>query len=205
MSGNVAVKALMDSGADAMSNMYEVYLTFPGSAEAQILTVRAEGFKIPEAETATYDKKYHGHGIKAFKTEVNYERKFDMTFRMDAAYNLHESFEKWHAYSGNHVTGGVSNVAGATGKVVVRALNSTYVATDDSNYGVLAKMESYESSNPAGSLKTDASLQTWTFDDVAVTKVGQPEFKTDSADALKFTVSFIFGQTDYPGYNDMAS
>lgn len=204
MARNKAIEALINSGADAFSNMYELYITPPGSDAGSVMTVRASSFKIPEAAVETYDKKYHGNSIKAVKPNLTFERKFTVTFRADAAYNLHDLFIKWHGMLGNPVTGGVSNTSShAEGTVKVKALSSAYIAMKDQSYSVYGN----SSKNFSGDMGEIAASQTdtrdWTFENVWVEKVGQFEYKTDSADALTFQVDFVFGDTDYPAYNEI--
>lgn len=198
---NKAIQALMDSGADAFANMYELYIQGPG-ADSKVMTVRASGFKIPEAAVEVYDKKYHGNTVKAVKPNLNFERKFTITFRADAAYQLHEFFVKWHAMVGNPVTGGVANTAAhAYGKVKCKSIASTFIANNDANYGVNNRFFK----DDMGEIPSteEAGVETWDFDNVWVDKVSQFEYKTESADPLQFTVDFNFGQTNFPAYKDM--
>lgn len=199
---NKAVQALMDSGADAFSNMYELYVQGPGQDSASVMTVRATGFKIPEAAVETYDKKYHGNAIKAVKPSLNFERKFQVTFRADAGYNLHEFFVKWHGMVGNPVTGGVANTsAHAEGKVSCKTIASTFIAAKDATYGVNDKFFTGDMGEIPST--TTEGVETWDFDNVWVEKVGQFEYKTDTSDALTFTVDFCFGQTNFPAYDEI--
>lgn len=206
---NKAIQALMNSGADAFSNMYELYITPPGSSDESVMTVRASSFKIPEAAIETYDKKYHGNAIKAAKPSINFERKFTVQFRADAQYNLHDLFVKWHGMIANPVTGGVSNTTShAEGKVRVNTLASAYIAMKDQSYSVYGASNDKNFGGDMGEIASSCSNDTdgirgWVFENVWPEKVGQFEYKTDSADALQFSVDFIFGETDYPAYNEI--
>lgn len=195
---NKAIQALVNSGADAMSNMYEVYIKFPGSKDGanEVMTVRADGFKIPDVAVETYPIEYHGQKIDRPKTVVTIDRHFDLTFRLDAAYQIHQAFLEWQSLAGNPVTGGVSNRATDFGEVKVVALKGGYLALEDDIY--------LSNTGDKGEIKAGASeeaIRPWTFKDVWVSKVTEPEFKTEGGDKITFQVTFNFGECDYPGYN----
>ena len=88
------------------------------------------------------------------------------------------------------VNGGVANWAAALGTVKVTGLSGAYNGTSTNDI--------YSAEN--GSITGDAN-PTWTFYDVWVSKVGQPQFTTEGGDALKYSVAFKFGDCDYPFYN----
>lgn len=196
MATNKFLTALIEDGADAMSNMYDVYIKFPGSDAGKIMTVRAEGFKIPEAEIDTYEVKYHGTTYTKPKSEMKFDRKFSLTFRLDAGYNLLNTFKAWHAMVVNPVTGGVSNVAAALGEVEVEALAQNFIADEStSNFG----MKDWTKDD--GSVK--GAIKKWKFTEVWVNKVSQPEYKTEGGDKITFTVDFIFGNFNESDYGDL--
>lgn len=198
MEENNALTALIEAGADAQANMYDVELEFADWNA----TVRAEGFEIPEIEAPTYTNKYHGVGYDRVKTEQNFERKFSMTFRMDAKYGLYQAFTSLLSWHVNPNNGGVSNAnIDKVGTVTVRTVSSAIVAAGDSEaqaYKTLG-VEKYSNSSKAG-IKADGNELVWKFKGCFVTKVGMPKFKTDGADLVTFTVDFHFGDTDYPGF-----
>ena len=50
MSANAkAIQALVNRGADAMDNMYDVKIQFPWADSGSIVTTRIDGFNVPEA------------------------------------------------------------------------------------------------------------------------------------------------------------
>lgn len=201
---NLAVKSLLGDAADAMSNMYEVYIKFPGAEAGQVMTVRADGFEIPEAEVGTYEISYHGHKISKPKTELTFDRKFSLTFRLDAGYNWHQTFLNWQSMVGNPVTGGVANVAAALGEVTVVALKDAYIAMEGVDGSFFNKIELDDPKREGAIVEKEDNpegTQKWEFKQVWVKKVGQPKFKTDSADKMSFQVDFCFGQCTMPGYN----
>ena len=194
---NNALTALIEAGADAQANMYDVELEFADWNA----TVRAEGFEIPAVEAPTYTNKYHGVGYDRVKTEQTFERKFSMTFRMDAKYGLYQAFTSLLAWHVDPNTGGVANAnIDKVGTVTVRTINSAVVAAGDSDgqaYSVKG-IESYDNSAKTG-IKKDSGME-WKFKGCFVTKVDMPKFKTDGADLVTFAVDFHFGDVEYPGF-----
>lgn len=197
---NRFIQALFNSGADAFSNMYDVYISPPGDTGYKLMTVRADSFNVPEAAIQSYEKVYHGNKISAPKPEQAFDRKFSLSFRMDAYYGLHDFFLKWQSACVNPNTGGVSNIAPFLGKVEVRSLNTGFVASGTSN-SIIGNFTEDPSSDNSGGIK-EANTRVWTFGDVWVSKVGQPQYKTSSADPISFTVEFFFGNCKYPGYTE---
>ena len=70
------IQALVESGADAMNNIFDVIITFPAAIQAsenmqQQARVRLKGeVSIPEPVTQTYEIGYHGVGINRPKTSI---------------------------------------------------------------------------------------------------------------------------------------
>lgn len=201
MAENNALQALIDAGADAQTNMYDVSLEF-ASWNA---TVRAEGFDIPEISAETYQTKYHGVSYDRVKTEQTFERKFSMTFRMDAKYGLYQAFTSLLSWHVNPNNGGVANAnIDKVGTVKVRPIDSAVVAAPNSDAAQLngspAGVESYSSSDAQSIGQITSSSIEWVFENCFVTKVGMPKYKTDSADTINFEVEFHFGPCNYPGF-----
>lgn len=204
---NRFLQDLIDDSADAMTNMYDVFITFPGSDNGDqqtLMSVRAEGFDIPEATTGTYEVKYKGNTYTKVKSEIDFSRKFSLTLRVDAAYNLLETFEKWHAYTANPATGGVANYPAAKGTVTVNAIATPFTAYGDSNTTDTSSIFGNSNmSNQGEFLSSGKYIKSWVFEDVWVAKVGQPKFKREGADASTVTIEFNFGQTpSFPGYTN---
>lgn len=192
MANNSAIQAMLASGADAQQNMFDVWVTFPWDTDNEVvLSTRAANFAIKEADVQTEDRKYHGSTIKVPKTEVNMDRQFDLEFRLDASYALYQQFIIWHQTVGDPVNGGVANWANSTGKVRVQALTGTYAATS---------VNTYIDTQTTYAIADNTDNAEWTFYDVWVSKVTQPSFNGESGGALKYTVTFIFGDCDYPFY-----
>jgi hypothetical protein len=190
MANAKAVQALVNRGADAMDNMFDVSIQFPWAEAGSVVTTRIDGFNIPDAGNDGYDISYHGVTMKRPSSKQAFNREFELTFVLDAAYALYGEFVNWSMMVADPVNGGVANWAAALGTVKVTALSGAYNGTSTGDI--------YNAED--GSIIGDAN-PTWTFYDVWVSKVGQPQFKTAGGDALTYAVSFKFGDCDYPFYN----
>lgn len=203
-----AIQALLDLGADAYKNIYDVIITFPknegtvttagtkyevntGGGEQQV-SVRCQDFIIPRYATAEDERKYKGVSLKTTKPEEDFTREFELTFRMDAKYELYEKFCKWQ---GRVVgpNGEVSNFMNAFGTVEVAAIKGQYNATDNSIY---ESGKSIGGDNDPNAVNTGPAMtdkaKVWTFEDVWVSEVSRPEFSNSSADVITYTVKFNF-------------
>ena len=198
---NSGLQALIEAGADAQTNMYDVELEFANWNA----TVRASGFEIPDVEAPTYENSYHGVKYPRVKTEQGFERAFTLEFRMDAKYGLYQAMTSLLAWHVDPNTGGVSNAnIDKVGKVTVRTIDSAIVAADNAAAGTLAGaplgLEEYSNPNAGpGKGLIQGGLE-WVFENCFVTKVTMPKFSTDSADVIKFSVDFKFGKVKYPGF-----
>ena len=209
---NYALTSLIDAGADASSNMYDVVFDFLKLGYA--LTARAGGFDIPEFGVDTYQVKYHGVSYNRIKSEQNFERKFSLTFRMDAAYGLYDTLTKFASYHGDPNTGSVANTNVILGNVYVRAIKVPFIGTagnGDTHIGTVSGdttsnlyvegAEANVDTNNGNVIRQGDNTKSWAFKDVSCIKVGQPKYKTDGSDQLTFQVDFIFGNTKYAGYS----
>lgn len=197
---NRNIQALINSGADATKNMYDVLHKWPWTDGYDGgVSVRQKGVQIPESSTETYDVSYQGVTMKRAATKVNMDRVFDITYRLDAAYAEYGKFVKWHSYTSNPVTGQVGNTPLAIGAVKIVAPKGHYNAYDLWNDAKVEdrdkKMAMVDTDNSG-----DSGYVLWEFDNVWVYKVTQPAFSPDGGDALEFTVSYAFGDADYPEY-----
>lgn len=200
MSENYGLQALIEAGADAQTNMYDISLEFADWNA----TVRADGFDIPDVEVATYDTSYHGVKYTRVKTEQTFERSFDLTFRMDAKYGLYQAFTSLLAWHVNPNTGGVANAnIDKVGTVKVKTVDSAIVAADiGSNLsGSPAGLTEYLSTSATTAGQIGDTTMEWVFKNCYVTKVSMPKFKTEGADNVTFTVTFKFGDVKYPGFS----
>jgi hypothetical protein len=168
--------------------MYDCRIRFPWNDGNLTVTVRAEGFKNPDMESGTDDRAYHGVKIKVPKPEQLYERTFEITFRMDASYNLYGQFVTWLGGVADVASGGVANWAPLMGEVHITSLAGGYSAINEPSL-----------TREDDSIPDDSSSNAqWHYTNVWVSKVSQPEFKTEDASVLKYSVTFNFYDASVP-------
>ena len=208
------IRGLVNAGADLLTHMYDVKIYFPSANgqpdddpfQSYPITVRAEGFDIPDVGVGTYEIKYHGISIKRPNATLDLERTFSITFREDAAFNLRRRFSGWLAAVGDPVTGGVSNATSWFGKVEVGTVYGAYFAGSMNSPTGLGKGSSAgdnDIQDAYGHLtaRSDRNpLALWTFHNVWVSKVSGIQFKTDGGDANTFTVEFNYMDADFPHF-----
>lgn len=96
---------------DAFQNQYEILFPdgIPGGGDATILKLRADKeFEIPEDMTAEYTIEYQGIKIPKTSAKEETDKKFTISYRLDANWLVHESLRKWRALvlDGNTGSGG---------------------------------------------------------------------------------------------------
>ena len=231
------LRGLVNSGADLLKQMYDVTIIFPdqmtdtaqdsNSAFNYPITVRCDGFTIPEVAVGTYDIKYHGISVKRPNGALEGERSFELTFREDAAFMLRQRFSLWLMAVADPVTGGVSNAVNYFGTVSVRTIAGEYTATqfiaptgeklsgERSGSGVDSSVNNGETNYGDkqivdmgnGALPTKANqidyrdtnpIAEWNFYHVWVSKVAGIEFSTEASEANKFAVQFQYQDCDMP-------
>ena len=188
---NRAINALVSSGADAFANTFDVKIKFPWS-DSFTTMVRAQGFEVKDATTASYKIDYHGNSLDRPGTKMEFDRGFSLTFRMDAAYSLYGAMVEWHEAVTDPVNGGVSNYPSALGEVKVVALSGVFTAAEMATTLV----------NEGGDIKESSTSPIFSYSNVWVTHVSQPSYDHSSGDsAMTFTVDFKFADTSMPFYN----
>jgi hypothetical protein len=215
--------------------MYDVTIIFPdqmtdtaqdsNSAFNYPITVRCDGFTIPEVAVGTYDIKYHGISVKRPNGALEGERSFELTFREDAAFMLRQRFSLWLMTVADPVTGGVSNAVNYFGTVSVRTIAGEYTATqfiaptgkalsgeglsgnqiDNAKRGDQQDKQIVDMGNGAlPEKKTQVDyrdtnpIAEWNFYHVWVSKVAGIEFSTEASEANKFAVQFQYQDCDMP-------
>lgn len=228
------LRGLVNSGADLLKQMYDVTIIFPdqmtdtaqdsNSAFNYPITVRCDGFTIPEVAVGTYDIKYHGISVKRPNGALEGERSFELTFREDAAFMLRQRFSLWLMAVADPVTGGVSNAVNYFGTVSVRTIAGEYTATqfiaptgkalseglsgnqiDNAKRGNDQDEQIVDMGNGAlPEKKTQVDYRNtnpiaeWNFYHVWVSKVAGIEFSTEASEANKFAVQFQYQDCDMP-------
>lgn len=228
------LRGLVNSGADLLKQMYDVTIIFPdqmtdtaqdsNSAFNYPITVRCDGFTIPEVAVGTYYIKYHGISVKRPNGALEGERSFELTFREDAAFMLRQRFSLWLMAVADPVTGGVSNAVNYFGTVSVRTIAGEYTATqfiaptgkalseglsgnqiDNAKRGNDQDEQIVDMGNGAlPEKKTQVDYRNtnpiaeWNFYHVWVSKVAGIEFSTEASEANKFAVQFQYQDCDMP-------
>lgn len=228
------LRGLVNSGADLLKQMYDVTIIFPdqmtdsaqdsNTAFNYPITVRCDGFTIPEVAVGTYDIKYHGISVKRPNGALEGERSFELTFREDAAFMLRQRFSLWLMAVADPVTGGVSNAVNYFGTVSVRTIAGEYTATqfiaptgeklsgglsgnqiDNDKRGDAQDKQIVDMGNgalPEKKIQKDYRdtnpIAEWNFYHVWVSKVAGIEFSTEASEANKFAVQFQYQDCDMP-------
>lgn len=182
---NKAIDALVNAKADAYSNMYDVWMQFPWESSYALVSVRADGFKPPVSSIETDKREYHGNEIERPKPKVNVEKKFSITFTLDASYNLYGQFKIWSAQVVDAVNGGSSNWAAVLGKIKIKALAGAYIPS------TLDWKEDGSLFGAGGDSGKDANAH-WAYDNIYVTKVTEPDFKREGAERQTYEVEFVY-------------
>ena len=203
------IRGMVASGADLMTHMYDVKIWFPdfknpgklNEFQSYPLTVRATGFKPPEFTLKTYPISYHGLTIDRPAAALEGERSVELTFREDAVFELRNQFHTWMSVVGDPVTGGVSNQTFYYGKLSVGTIAAGYIANavnTPNGTGKTSDGTDIEDTHGFLTSRGQNPIAQWTFYNVWVSKVSQPDFKTDGADANQMSVKFHFMDIDYP-------
>lgn len=206
---------LVQSGADLMKHMYDVRIWFPSNEGTPLdtdfdgeagypITVRADGFKIPEVAIKTYDIEYHGMKMKRPGAALEGDRTFTISFREDAAFDLRRRFSTWMLVVGDPVTGGVSNATQFFGKVQVGTIGGAYFATTlatPQSSGNIGDKDLFGVNGNLANMNPEFNpLALWGFYNVWVSKVGGIEFATNAGDANTFEVEFQYMYIDMPQF-----
>lgn len=191
---NTFVASILNDGADAYSNLYDVKVTFPWDISGlSYITARAEGVKTPDIGTEMDEREYKGNKYKTPKPEQTGERMFDITFRLDANYSLYSNFAKWASLVGDPASGGVSNWASYLGTIEILGAGTTYSA--------ISEETGLHNTADNGALTEDNNAK-WKFTKVWAQKCTGLEFKTKGSDALTYTVTFCYADSSQPFLNN---
>jgi hypothetical protein len=242
------VTTLLGLGADAMDNMYDVVITPPkgmsglqaaiagragdlaySDAALANFTIRAEGFEPPKYKIQTYKVGYKGVEIDRPKTKLDMEREFELSFRLDANYQVYQFLSAWRSQlvqassgyvtnalwgedtQGDRVAGMVGEINSVFGSVTVTALSRPiYMAqgTPFQSFGVTeGKMDGTAA---GGSTLTETTplvggTTQWKFAHVWLAELDEPSFKNEGGDAIKIKAKFKFGDLIDPAYSYMGS
>jgi hypothetical protein len=221
---NSQITALLSLGADAMDNLYDVHIRFPGvvyepMANNTNLTLfngemekihnafalRCQGFEPPKFTLKTYEIRYKTIGLKKPAARIDGERVFKLQFRVDAYYSIYRGLLAWRGLVMQPSTGFASNdtfpnvandVGNFYGTVDVVAIDSPVVS---------AKGYQAEATGITSGVTTDLESGLglcWTFDKVWLIDVEDPKFKVGSGESMMVTATFGFGEYADPQIYD---
>jgi hypothetical protein len=180
---------LVNAGADAMSNMYEIYITTPGGAAQTPLRLRTKSFSPTVLNQGTYEVKYKTATLNRPSTSIEGERTFDIGFRLDSNYAVYKGLRDWQYTLFNPNTGYTAtqlNIA-SLGTIEVWTLKNDIYSAEQAT-GITKQM-------------TGASVAYWKYHDVWIQKMTEPEFNTDSSDPQEITATFYFSYVENPKDN----
>lgn len=217
---------LLGLGADAMDNMFDIQIDLPADLPdmasfesfASNLTIRGDGFQPPKLSVKTYEVKYKAVSIERPATRLEGKREFSITFRLDANYLAYRVLGAWKSMiaqaSAGYVTNGLFGAKGDNpgsgndvfGTVTVSSLARPIYMSADSRYrhaGVTDGKFTGEGTESVG-LPTSAELMTWKFEQVWLSDLDEPSYKTDGGDIIKVKATFKFGEFTDPIYGRYA-
>lgn len=221
--GNLSpVTTLLGLGADAMNNMFDIKIDLPEDVsaidlgfETQVpaLTIRADGFNPPVFNVKTYKVAWKAVEIERPSTKMTGDRKFDITFRLDANYIGYRLLGAWKGLIMQASSGYVTNALwGSTGDgssagnnvlgtVTVSALaRPIYMASRFAASGVTDGKFTGDLGTETGAMPTSSELSTWKFENVWLMAMDEPQYKTDGGEAIKIKATFGFGDFTDPVY-----
>jgi hypothetical protein len=214
------VSALLNVGADAMQNLYDIEIGFPAKLNIsdaednsfqKALMIRSAGFTPPAFNVKMYDVKYKTITIKRVAPEITGNREFKISFRLDAYYNIYKSFLKWRAQKYVPSTGFASNVIDSAYDTAAGEEENGSNGADSSflgyvkvlalakplSMGTTAFMDDYGITNSQKPIEETNALL-WDFKQVWVSSMTEPQFKNGDAAAQNIEVTFEFGDFDSP-------
>ena len=89
---------MMEGTADAMDNIWDAYVDWPwggDDTDAMEFSYRCQGFQPPQNPTKTYGVVWHGVEAQMIAAGSGMTRKFKLTYRLDATWNLYNKFVTW--------------------------------------------------------------------------------------------------------------
>lgn len=176
------VSTLINSGLDAFSNLYDIRFVFPSDLLTRIaskteglspekikdmLIVRVGDFNAPQPRLAQYMTDYKTIQITRAAPMMEFERKFDLNFRVDANYIVYHVLKGWSFLYHDLLQGGI-NLPGNESEL----FGTIYVNAYAPN--------------------TMDVVANWTFGKVICNKVTEPNFTRAGTEPIVVTASFMF-------------
>lgn len=204
---------LLASGRDAMSNLYDVYIIPPDElgvdaalSTTAAMVIRTQNFDPPELSAEVYTNHYKTDFMDVPAPKITGEKSFDIPYRIDASYAIHNALRKWkYASTMNTTMSDVDEIGGMTynglfgfqndrvfGRVAVVAHKYSDIfdegvdnITDTQGYGIAAGLLAAQ--GEAGS-----NYVGWIFNNCWIENVSEPGYTRDSSEPLEATATFRF-------------
>jgi len=195
MSDATPITSLIESGLDSFSNLYDVRILLPSSLSSSYplegFSIRATSFTPPELTVGSYDASYKLISIKRPNSIIDGERKFNITFRMDAEFLLYKALLAWKNIFTDPTNGGHMNFGSLAGEGTIRELSLD-------KYGSVSVVgyKPNSTSDTISSVNSGNEGASWAFNYVMCSKVGSPQFSREGTDAITVNSEFIFGTYD---------
>ncbi len=206
---------LLASGRDAMSNLYDIYIIPPHGlgiesalSTTAAMVIRSQDFQPPVLEGEVYKNHYKMDHIDVPSPKIIGEKTFDVEYRLDAAYGIHNALRKWKYRSTLNPT--MTDIDGDVGgytyngiwgykqgeKVFGRVAVVAHKFADIFDEGINNVMDSQGYGIAAGLISALGEAGTnyvgWVFDNCWVEKTTEPSYTRESATPLKATATFRF-------------
>jgi hypothetical protein len=183
------ITTLIEAGADAFTNLFDVKFIFPTNAVTNTdkkqadVSVRIQDFPFPVASLTPYTIAYKAITMKRFAPKIEMDRRLSLPIRLDSEWSIYKYFKKWKSLYFNDDS------------TDINFSNFSKSITDDANYGTI-EVVAYSSNTSAQYLPKDAgtiAVKKWIFKNVACINVQEPTFTRDSASPLLLNTEFLFG------------
>ena len=180
---------LINQGSDALSNLYYLEFVCPSIITGNtpsLLKVRAGDFKPPAFNQTTDKKNYMTVSVDLPKPEIQGDKKFSITFRVD---------ENWDIYKK------LIELKQRTSKPNVGFINPN---VNDYANDLTIKVFAYDSSVPSTNSSTgiyhdyNKFKELWVFKYCWITALTGLDFTYDSSNALKVTAEISFQDFEDP-------
>lgn len=177
------VSTILSSGLDSFTNLYDLSITVPTqvitfasgningmdiSQVSNLLKLRIGDFNAPQPKLAQYNQDYKTVQLVRVAPMMEFERKFDINFRMDTNYYAFHTLKQWSYLYHDVLEGGINLPSGTEedilGKIVVEAY-----APNTGETSIL-----------------------WTYDKVICNKVTDPNYSRAGTEPVTVTASFMF-------------
>lgn len=206
---NSSITALLQLGADAMDNLFDVIIssTASGTPEAgeqtgpairDQLRLRCKGFTPPHFSQKTYDIRYKTIKLKRPASIVEGDRVFDLSFRLDANYQVYKELLKWRAQTlvpnlGFAANGWDSSKDSLNFRSIKVVCPGAPIQADGTNWAVTGVTDGGELPVESGSI-----TPVWEFDGVWIIDISEPSYKQEGGSPIEITAKFAFGEYSDP-------